>query len=85
MTIVCWQMILMKYHTLFLSKNLSSAAVVIGALWVNILCKQFGPRSGLPIWIQTVWHSDSIAEIFFRKNWLWKKSADDQKAWTISQ
>ena len=38
MRIVCWQTILMIYHTLFLLKirkmmqNLSSAAVVIGAL-----------------------------------------------------
>ena len=42
MRIVCWQTILMKYPTSFLSKkngkmwqNLSSAAVVIGALRVN--------------------------------------------------
>ena len=41
MRIVCWQTILMKYHNLFLSKttkmspNLSSAAVVIGALRNN--------------------------------------------------
>ena len=41
MRIVCWQTILMKYHTLFfqklgkISQNLSSAAVVIGALEVN--------------------------------------------------
>ena len=42
MRIVCWQTILVKYHTLFFSKigkdvaNLSSAAVVIGALRVNV-------------------------------------------------
>ena len=41
MRIVCWQTILKKYHALFFSKkekmsqNLSSAAVVIGALRVN--------------------------------------------------
>ena len=41
MRIVCWQTILMKYHTFFFQKlgknlqNLSSAAVVIGALRVN--------------------------------------------------
>ena len=41
MGIVCWQTILMKYHTLFFSKtktmsqNLSSAAVVIGTLRVR--------------------------------------------------
>ena len=41
MGIVCWQTILMKYHTLFFSKIgkvlqiLSSAAVVIGALRVK--------------------------------------------------
>ena len=41
MRIVCWQTILMKYHTLFfrklgkMSQNLSSAAVVIGALRVK--------------------------------------------------
>ena len=41
MRIVCWQMILMKYHTLFflklgkMSQNLSSAAVVIGTLRVK--------------------------------------------------
>ena len=43
MRIVCWQTILMKYHTLFFWKlgkilqNLSSAAVVIGTLRVNHL------------------------------------------------
>ena len=42
MRIVCWQTILMKYHTLFFSKmgnmsqNLSSAAVVIGTFRVNV-------------------------------------------------
>ena len=42
MRIVCWQTILMKIHTLFFRKlgkiaqNLLSAAVVIGALMVNI-------------------------------------------------
>ena len=42
MRIVCWQRILMKYHALFFRKlrktlqNLSSAAVVIGALRVKI-------------------------------------------------
>ena len=42
MRIVCWQTILMKFHSLFLTKlgkmsqNLSSAAVVIGALRVNV-------------------------------------------------
>ena len=42
MRIGCWQTILMKNHTLFfqklgkMSENLSSAAVVIGALRVNI-------------------------------------------------
>ena len=41
MRIVCWQTIPMKYHALFLSKigkisqNLSSAAVVIGALRIK--------------------------------------------------
>ena len=42
MRIVCWQTILMKYHTLFffwklgkMLQNLSSGAVVIGALRVN--------------------------------------------------
>ena len=41
MRIVCWQTILMQYHTLFLSRigkisqNLSSAAVVVGTLRVR--------------------------------------------------
>ena len=41
--VCCWQTILMKYHTLFFSKlgkmlqNLSSAAVVTGALRVKCL------------------------------------------------
>ena len=41
MRIVCWQTILMKYHSLFHLKirkdvtNLSSAAVLLGALRVN--------------------------------------------------
>ena len=41
MRIVCWQTILIKYHTLFLAKirkdvaNLSSPAVMIGVLRVN--------------------------------------------------
>ena len=43
MRIVCWQTILMKYHSYFCSKikkksqNLSSCAVMIGALRVNVL------------------------------------------------
>ena len=44
MRIVCWQTILMKYHSFFffrklrkMSQNLSSAAVVIGALRVNMI------------------------------------------------
>ena len=52
MRIVCWQTILMKYHTLFFSKsgkmsqNLSSDAVVIGTLRVKSLnCEQYEPRS----------------------------------------
>ena len=36
-------------------------------------------------WIKTIWHSDGIPEIIFRKSWCWKKSADDKKAWKISQ
>ena len=46
MRIVCWQTILMKYQTLVfrkfgkMSQNLSSAAVVIGALRVNIFSFQ---------------------------------------------
>ena len=42
MRIVCWQAILKKYHTFFskirkkMSQNLSSVAVVIGALSVKI-------------------------------------------------
>ena len=42
MRIVCWQSILMKYHTLFISiskmmsQNSLSAAVVIDALRVNV-------------------------------------------------
>ena len=54
MRIVCCQTILMKYHSLFLQKlekmsqNLSSAAVVIGALRVNTYlimfqCEVHGP------------------------------------------
>ena len=45
MRIVCWQTILMKFHTLFfqksgkMSQNLSSAAVVIGALRVQLTCE----------------------------------------------
>ena len=41
MRIICWQIILMKYHTLFffklgkMSQNLLSAAVLIGALRVK--------------------------------------------------
>ena len=43
MRIVCWQTILMKYHTLFIRKlgkmlqKLSPAVVVIGALRVNLI------------------------------------------------
>ena len=42
MRTVCWQTFLMKYHSLFfrklekMSQNLSSAAIVIGALWVKV-------------------------------------------------
>ena len=43
MRIVCWQTILVKYHTLFfrrlgkMSQNLSSAAVVIGFLRAKLV------------------------------------------------
>ena len=53
MRIVCWQMILMKNHTLFfrklgkMSQNLSSAAVMIGALRVkNFLAESFPKLPG---------------------------------------
>ena len=47
MRIVCWQTILMQYHPLFFLKikkdvaNLSSAAVVIGALRVKARTKMY--------------------------------------------
>ena len=50
MRIVCWQTILMKYHSLFLTKiskdttNLSSAAVSICALRVNHWLDQIFPK-----------------------------------------
>ena len=52
MRIVCWQAILMKYHTIFFSKmgkmslNLSSAAVFIGALRVLVVCFRIFGWSG---------------------------------------
>ena len=45
MRIVCWQTILMKYHILFfqklgkMSQNLTSAAVVTGALRIKRACR----------------------------------------------
>ena len=36
------------------------------------------------IWIQTIWHSDIIPEDYFVKLIL-KKSADNKKAWKITQ
>ena len=56
MKIVCWQTIFMKYHTFFcqklgkMSQNLSSAAVVIGALRVrqsNLGKSNCVPNNGL--------------------------------------
>ena len=47
MRIVCWQTILMKYHTLFffklgkMSQDVSSAAVVIGALSALVQLETF--------------------------------------------
>ena len=61
MRIVCWQTILMKYHTKFFSKikkmmkNLSSAAVVIGTLRVKLDSTRWsynfkgGGRGGPPL------------------------------------
>ena len=49
MRIVCWQTILMKYHTLLgkMSQYLSSAAVVIGALSImqRVQLTQLLPQS----------------------------------------
>ena len=48
MRIACWQTILMKYHSLFLSKirkdvaKMSSAAVMIGALRVSCDIRTLG-------------------------------------------
>ena len=47
-----------------------------GLIWI---------QTGL-IWIQTVCHSDGIPERNFQKSWVWKKqTADDKKAWKITQ
>ena len=55
MTIVCWQTILMKNHTLVffrklrkMSQNLSSATVVIGALMVKAGFTVLWQKSGKP-------------------------------------
>ena len=55
----------------------------------DYFCKQFGPRSGPTkrrawvlsglIWSQTVWHSDGIHEIIFRKSWFWKQNQQTTK------
>ena len=51
-----------------MSQNLSSAAVVIGALRANNILSVL-------IWIQTVWHSDGNPEgIFLEKNQPTQKS-----------
>ena len=60
MRIVCWQTILMKYHSLFffqnfrkMLQNLPSAAVVIGALrvkrskWMRLIIKIANPSSNM--------------------------------------
>ena len=55
MKIVCWQTILMKYYTLFFRKlrkmwqNLSSAAVMIGALRVNTIITYFSETTNFLI------------------------------------
>ena len=62
MRIVCWQAILMKYHTLFFSKvenmsqNLSSAAVVIGILMKKTICflSSDAVRRALLIWFVSI-------------------------------
>ena len=38
-------------------------------------------RMSVLIWIQTIWHSDSVSERIFLKNVYFEKSADDNKAW----
>ena len=59
MRIVCWQTILMKYHTLLfqklgkMSQNLSSAAVVIGALRVKNILRDF---KSAPFYILCLFH-----------------------------
>ena len=61
MRIVCWQTILMKYHTLFfrkllkMSQNLSSAAVVIGSLKVKCFTVPYFNDTTGPLQIQVNW------------------------------
>ena len=75
MKIVCWQMILMKYHTYFfrklgkVSQNLSSAAVVIGALRLaQSVCQT--------ILIQT--RTDVLSVMIGGPNCLQRSSADNK-------
>ena len=70
MRIVCWQTILMKYHTLFfrklgkMSQNLSSAAVVIGALRVKSEISPYAQqRYLLPL------YCDQACSWFSNNNW----------------
>ena len=44
--------------------------------------KQSKSKTSVLIWIQTVWHSDSVPERFFFLSYFWKKSAGNTtKAW----
>ena len=59
----------------------NSLSTIVVCWWLlQTVWTQIRPdnMSGL-IRIQTVWHSDGIPEIIFRKSWFWKKSADGKK------
>ena len=82
------QILIIIWHLIWVFKLFAKVLVYRYQKWEGLtlcllvssadsLCKQFGPWSNLTsglIWIQTVYHSDGIPEIF------WKKSADHKKA-----
>ena len=72
MRIVCWQAILMKYHTLFFQKlgkishKLSSAAVVIGALRVKrAKLTYIATNTRLALWLPSNFHTFVVVSGFF--------------------
>ena len=91
--VIFWKIRLDVSNRTFMSIFVNSLTSTTDFCSLVITCyhwKQFGSRSGPTerqswLWIQYVWHSNSVSKITFWKNDCLRKSAVDKKSWKITQ